>query len=634
MHHRDKRGRFGGGAALSLLLTLSLVVGARAQESHKRVLLLFDEDRALPGLAILDQSLRSRFRESFGSSVEFFAESMNVSQFNDERNEEVLREYYVNRYRDRKPDLIMAVMGPALKFLLRYGDDIFPGVPIVFCGADAADLQGISLPQRVTGLLVERAFAPTIDVLLRLQPETRHIVVVGGTSAFDTHLMGQARKQFQPFEQRVTFEYLTGLPKNDLLARVSRLPAQSVVVFVTLFRDGTGRTYVPHDVVAEISAAANAPVYVFMDQYLGRGAVGGHLYSVEQHGTSAGEVGVRILQGETPAHIPVRQLPSTANVFDARALARWHLDERRLPADSLVKYREPSFFDRYKTYIIGGAALLVGQTVIIAGLLFQRRKRRQAETELRSSYERITNLGGRLLNAQDAERAHLARELHDDVCQQMAVLQIDLQMLLTGSHDGALKSALADMSARAGAISSSVRDLSHRLHPEQLRVVGLVGALRSLQRQLSTGHVSVTFSHEGVPESLSGEVAVCLYRIAQEALSNAIKHGRADTIVVCLEGMPHNVHMTIEDNGVGFDTGSTSSGLGLISMTERVEHAGGSLLVYSQAGAGARVEVTVPLSDEETLPAGPTSVTPGIDQRSVHAAIARDVSWPDVRGVN
>ena len=345
----DQRRRFGAGATLCLLLILLMEVGAPAQGDLKRVLLLYDEDTRLPGLSILDRSLRSRFSAALGSNIEFFTESMNVSQFTSVRDEQVLSEYYSEKYRDKKPDLIMAVIGPALRFLLRHADEAFPDVPIVFCGVDAADIQGVTLPGRVTGILVRRVFAPTIDVVLRLQPDTHRIVVVGGTSVFDRHLMAQARREFQQFEPRVAFEYLVDLPMGDLLAAVSRLPAQTVVVFVTLFRDGAGRTYVPHDVVSRISAAANAPVYVFVDQYLGRGAVGGHLYSLEQHGTTAAEIGLRVLKGDAPAVIPVRELPSTATMFDARELARWHLDERRLPADSVVMYREPDFFDQYKS---------------------------------------------------------------------------------------------------------------------------------------------------------------------------------------------------------------------------------------------------------------------------------------------
>ena len=424
--------------------------------------------------------------------------------------------------------------------------------------------------------------------------------------------MAQARRDFQPFEPRVAFEYLVDLPMRDLLETVSRLPAQTVVVFVTLFRDGAGRTYVPHDVVSQVSAAANVPVYVFVDQYLGRGAVGGHLYSLEQHGTTAADVGLRVLQGDAPETIPVRELPSTANMFDARALARWHLDERRLPADSVVMHREPDFFDRYKSYILGGGALLVAQTAMIAGLLFQRRRRRRAERELRNSYQRIRNLGGRLLDAQDVERAHVARELHDDIGQQMVLLQIDLHTLMKTCDEMSLRDAVSDVATRATAIGASVHDLSRRLHPAHLRLVGLTGALGTLVRQLSANKVSVVFSQEAVPASLSEDITVCLYRVAQEALNNAIKHGRADKISVSLRGTRGGLHMSINDNGVGFDTQTVPAGVGLISMTERVEHVGGSLEIRSQPAGGTHVDVRIPW-DAGTRATEDTALSTGSD---------------------
>lgn len=123
-------------------------------------------------------------------------------------------------------------------------------------------------------------------------------------------------------------------------------------------------------------------------------------------------------------------------MFDARQLARWHLDERLLPANSTVRYGEPGVWDRYKEYILFGAALLTTQFVLITGLLIHRTRRRRAETELRSSFERIRNLSGRLITAQETERAHFPRELHDDICQQMVALQLDLQKPYESTRSG------------------------------------------------------------------------------------------------------------------------------------------------------------------------------------------------------
>jgi hypothetical protein len=159
----------------AILCLVTVLTGAVASAQDKRILLLYDEDKTLPGLAILDQSLRSTFTADLGASVQFFTESMNLSQFTDEHYEEVLREHYANKYRDRKLDLVVGVMGPALGFLLRHGEAVFPGVPIIFCGADAADIQDVTLPAHVTGLLVKRVFAPTVEIVLGLQPETRHV---------------------------------------------------------------------------------------------------------------------------------------------------------------------------------------------------------------------------------------------------------------------------------------------------------------------------------------------------------------------------------------------------------------------------------------------------------------------------
>lgn len=595
-------------ATLCGLVILFGVWEASAQVEHKRVLLLYDEDRNLPGLAILDRSLRSRLQEELGIGIEYFTESMNVSQFSDARHQEVLRDYYSSKYRGRQPDLVIGVMGPALAFLVRYGNDAFPGVPIVFCGADAADLEGKVLLPHVTGLLVKRVFAPTVDVLLTLQPDTRQVFVVGGTSAFDRHLLAQARDEFRAFDGRVSFTYLTDLPMNELLVQVSRLPAHSAVAFVGLFRDGAGRAHVPHDVVSRISDAANAPLYVFVDQYLDRGPVGGHLYSLEQHGKSTADVAVRVLRGEPAAAIPVRELSSTANMFDARQLVRWRLDERRLPSDSVVRFRELGLWDRYRSYVILGALLLIAQAALIAALLIHRARRRRAEVELRSSYERIRNLGGRLLTAQEAERAHLARELHDDIAQQLGLLQIELQSLLTTDEDETRWDGLAEASARATSIGRSLHDLSHRLHPAQLRLVGLSAALEALKLEMSTPGVSISFAHEQVPDVLSSDVTVCLYRVAQEALSNAIKHSRADRISIRLVGVRDRLTVTIEDNGVGFNPRTAPPGLGLISMTERVEQVGGTLRLQSTPGQGSRIEATVVCSTDNTAAEAVSSV--------------------------
>jgi signal transduction histidine kinase len=224
---------------------------------------------------------------------------------------------------------------------------------------------------------------------------------------------------------------------------------------------------------------------------------------------------------------------------------------------------------------------------------------RRNQTELRTSYERISDLGRRLLVAQEAERSRIARELHDDISQQMALLAMDLEVLngtewvRKGDGENLARGALE----RAQGISRTVHDLSHRLHPEKLRLLGLVAALQSLQREWAHNRLTVTFSHEHVPDVLSHDLTLCLFRIVQEALQNVARHSGAHGVTIHLKGVPPMLTLTVVDNGRGFDVAAAwGKGLGLISMSERLESLGGRLTIRSTRGAGTALTVTVPMA--------------------------------------
>ena len=365
------------------LVVLFLALDAPASSaSPKNVLLLYDEDTEFPGLAILDDSLRTRFKAELSGNVDFYTESMRLSQFGGPDYDRTLRDHFRRKYAGKHLDLIVAVMSPSLDFLLRNGESIFPGVPIVFCGADTSDLEGKTLRANITGVLVKRVFAPTLDLALRLHPQTRHVFVVGGASPFDRRLQASVRRELRPYDGRLVITYLTDLTMERTVQTLATVPPDSVVLYVTLFADGGGRAFVPHDALALIAAAAAAPVYVFVDQYVGRGAVGGYVYSIDRHGTLAAGIGLRILRGAAPASIPVTELTTHAYMFDARQLRRWNVDERQLPPGSLVLFRENSAWALYRQYIVTGAILLVVQAGLIVGLLVNRRQRKWAQRSL------------------------------------------------------------------------------------------------------------------------------------------------------------------------------------------------------------------------------------------------------------
>jgi signal transduction histidine kinase len=343
---------------------------------------------------------------------------------------------------------------------------------------------------------------------------------------------------------------------------------------------------------------------------MGRGIVGGSLKDQDAEMRTVARLALRVLAGERPDSIPISSPDLNVSQLDWRQLRRWGISEARVPAGTIVRFREPSAWDRYKRYIITLAAVVSAQTALIAGLLLQRQRRRQAEAQLRghraelsTSYARIRDLGARLLSAQETERARIARDLHDDISQQLVLLTIDLGLLGSAGQAEAEKWA-GEALNHAQAISRSVRNLSHRLHPARLRLVGLVSALDSLRQEMAQPDMAIAFTHDNVPATLPPDLTLCLFRVVQEALQNALRYSRAHEVSVNLSGGSNGLTLTIVDDGVGFDVhGAWGKGLGLISMGERLQAIGGTFDIRSRPGAGTRLDVTVPLcvaAPEET----------------------------------
>jgi PAS domain S-box-containing protein len=227
---------------------------------------------------------------------------------------------------------------------------------------------------------------------------------------------------------------------------------------------------------------------------------------------------------------------------------------------------------------------------------------RENEAAQRASYREIQRLAGSLITAQDAERARIARDLHDGISQQLAALSIALSGLKRRvgavSNDLDLQGRLSAVQERAAALAEGVRNLSHDLHPDVLKHTGLTGALSSHCTGIAREHpVAVACTAEGDFDSLDIATAHSLYRIAQEALHNIVKHAEARQADVRLRRLDGGVELTISDDGKGFDIAGTraaGNGLGLLSINERVRLAGGTLSVVTEWRKGTQIRVRVP----------------------------------------
>ena len=197
-------------------------------------------------------------------------------------------------------------------------------------------------------------------------------------------------------------------------------------------------------------------------------------------------VALRVLKGESPESIPVREIDANITQFDWRQLRRWGISETRLPAGSLIRFRQPSLWDQYKFYIVGATSVLVLQTALITGLLVQRARRRrvenalrESEAALRASNEQTQDLAGRLITAQEDERRRIARDLHDDFNQRLALLSVQMELLESSESDIEAGERSGRMAAQLRELSSDVHKLSHQLHPAKVEQLGLVTAAQS-----------------------------------------------------------------------------------------------------------------------------------------------------------
>ena len=596
-------------ALLAVFLTACVLAPlASAQDANrsKQVLVLNSARQNEQFYVVSEREMPRLLTEGLGDGVDFYTEYFDVGRFPHPDYETVYLDFLRRKYKERRLDLLLVMGDPAADFVSRNRDVLFSGTPVVF--------YTLSPPPNPiansTGLLNKLQFGPSIELALALQPDLEHVYVVVGTTALDRSRESQARAEFRAFEGRVEFTYLSGLVTKDLEARLRTLPPHSAVYFVVVSKDGAGELVQQMPYLSRVAAAANAPTYSWADVAVDAGIVGGWRRDQVAQMKAIATIALRVLRGERADGIPLSSPDTDVDAVDWRQLRRWGLDESRLPAGTRVLFREPSIWDQYRRYIIAAVMLLLAQSVLIAGLLVQRAKRQRVELELRGrerelrgsqaqlhvSYDRIRDLSRRLLGEQEAERARIARELHDDINQQLAILSIELDGLRSDQQEVHSAKRLSRAMETTQGISTSVRELSHRLHPSRLRLIGLVAALDNLRRDLSPPHLPIAFSHRDVPAEIDENVALCVFRVAQEALRNAVKHSDAAHIWADLTGGPSSVTLTITDDGKGFDVnGPPNAGLGLISMRERVESVGGVLEIHATPTSGTGLKVTVPI---------------------------------------
>lgn len=228
-------------------------------------------------------------------------------------------------------------------------------------------------------------------------------------------------------------------------------------------------------------------------------------------------------------------------------------------------------------------------------------------TERKLAEEALSNVNRRLIEAHEQERSRIARELHDDINQRLALLAVSLSSIKRDIPKASTNQNIEQVRQEALNLATDLQALSHRLHSSKLEYLGLAAAARSFCKEFSKRHnVEVDFSSDNVPGTLPSEISLCLFRVLQEALQNAAKYSGTRRFEAKLEGTSNEIRLSVHDSGVGFDPELTINryGLGLISMRERVKLVDGLLFIDSKPQCGTTIHARVPLKMNHVAAAG------------------------------
>ncbi len=224
-------------------------------------------------------------------------------------------------------------------------------------------------------------------------------------------------------------------------------------------------------------------------------------------------------------------------------------------------------------------------------------------TDQKLAQQALEKISGQLIEAQEKERSRIARDLHDDICQRLALLSLEIERANRTSNGSpaATKQSLEEIKKHCSEIAGDVQSLSHQLHSSKLDYLGIATAISSFCSEFSTQHqVSIGFKDSNVPKHLPKDISLCLFRITQEALHNAVKYSGTTEFLVALYAIEEEIQLVVRDKGAGFDVeeAKKNRGLGLVSMQERIHLVHGRFAIDSKPGAGTRIFAAVPFVAE------------------------------------
>jgi signal transduction histidine kinase len=555
------------------------------------VVLIDGQDLGRPLLTQFQADLRRALAERNDGRLSLFLESADVSRFPGPEHNLNFDRWLERKYADKRIDLVIATGNLPLDRVLAWQASVWKGAPLVVGLLDPARVSLLPARPGVSALLWVPDVDPTLELVRVLFPSTRRILLVGGDAYGD--LPGNwIRRQLG---QRSGLEITdTGnRPVAELDDFVASLANDTVVFYSGVYSDAAGQGYQPQQVLESLSKHTARPIVGLSPTYIDHGLLGGGIIDIAAYARQAADLGMR-MKDNPGLLVPAEPVSRGRNLtVDYRQLQRWNVNLDRLPPGTTVLFKPPSLWEEHKVTVL--TALIIGAllTLALAALLAERGRRRHAEQGFKA-------LSGQLLSGQEAERSRIAKDLHDDVNQRLALLALGLDAIASS------RAATATVSTRASVLGEEARQLSSDVHgiamqlrPPQLGAMGLPAAVRALGVRIQErSGFKVEVVEHAWPQKLSSEIEIVLYRVVQEALQNVVKHSGATSVRIVLALADGSVEATVLDDGKGIDSppiGGDREKFGLIGMRERLALVQGSLEVQTRPEAGTWLAARVPL---------------------------------------